>query len=58
MEFVIALLAVLIGLSVGSGAGYYGRRLVSAKRIDSAQTEAERILEAAREQSPNDHPGG
>ena len=49
--FAIALLAVLIGLSVGSGAGYYGRRLVSAKRIDSAQTESERIVEAAQEQS-------
>ena len=50
VEFVIALLAVLIGLSVGIGAGYYGRRLVSAKRIDGAQQEAERILEVAREQ--------
>ena len=51
MEFVITLLAVLIGLSVGSGTVYYGRKLVSAKQINSAQEEAERILEAAREKS-------
>ena len=51
MEFVTVILAVLIGLSVGGGAGYYGRRLVSARRIDSAQEEAERILETAQEQS-------
>ena len=48
MEYTIALLAVLIGLSVGAGAGYYGRRLVSAKRIDSAQIEADRLIELAR----------
>lgn len=51
MDFITVILAVLIGLSVGGGAGYYGRRLVSARRIDSAQEEAERILETAQEQS-------
>ncbi|MXX53785.1 MAG: ribonuclease Y [Dehalococcoidia bacterium] len=53
MDFITVILAVLIGLSVGGGAGYYGRRLVSARRIDSAQEEAERILETAQEQSRN-----
>ena len=48
MDFITVILAVLIGLSVGGGAGYYGRRLVSARRIDSAQEEAERILETAQ----------
>ena len=48
MESIIALLAALIGLSVGAGAGFYGRRLVSARRINSAQVEADKIVEAAR----------
>ena len=51
MDFVIAILAVLIGLSAGAGAGYYGRRLVSGKRVDGARQEAEQILETARESS-------
>ena len=50
MEFAIALLAVLIGLSVGAGAGYYGRRLVSGRRVDDAQLEADRIVESSQEQ--------
>ena len=52
MESIIALLlAVLIGLSVGAGAGFYGRRLVSAKRIDSSQIEADHIVELARSEA-------
>ena len=51
MDYVIALLAVLIGLSVGAGAGYYGRRLVSSRRVDGAHIEAAQIVESAREQS-------
>ena len=50
MEYLIALLAVLIGLSVGTGAGFYGRRLVSGKRIDGARAEAAHMVEDAREQ--------
>jgi ribonuclease Y len=50
MEIAIALLAVLIGLSVGAGAGYFGRRLVSGRRVDDAQTESDRIIESAQEQ--------
>ena len=50
MEIAITLLAVLIGLSVGAGAGYYGRRLVSGGRVDDAQLEADRIVESAQEQ--------
>ena len=51
MESIIALLAVLIGLSVGVGAGFYGRRLVSAKRIDNAHVEADQIVEVARSEA-------
>ena len=51
MESIIALLAVLIGLSVGAGAGFYGRRLVSARRINSAQVEADQIVEAAQSEA-------
>ena len=51
MEFIIALLAVLGGLAIGAGAGYYGRSLVSQKRIGQAQSESTRIVEDAREQS-------
>ena len=50
MEIAITLLAVLVGLSVGAGAGYYGRRLVSGGRVDDAQLEADRIVESAQEQ--------
>ena len=51
MESIIALLAVLIGLSVGTGAGFYGRRLVSARRINSVQVEAAQIVESARSEA-------
>ena len=50
MEIVIALLAVLIGLSVGAGAGFYGRRLASGRRIDGARREAAGIIESARDE--------
>ena len=45
---ILLLLAVLIGLSVGVGAGFYGRRLITARRIDSARVEADRIIDASR----------
>ncbi len=51
MEYAVAIIAVLIGLSVGAGAGYYGRRLVSAKHVDGARVDAERILNDARSES-------
>ena len=51
MEYLAPLLAVLIGLSIGAGAGYYGRTLVSRRRVDGAQAEAARTVELAREQS-------
>ena len=50
MDIVIPLLAVLIGLSAGAGAGYYGRRLVSGRRIDGARAEAAHIVETAHDQ--------
>ena len=51
MESIIALLAALIGLSVGAGAGLYGRRLVSARRINNAQAEADQIIVVARSEA-------
>ena len=50
MEIVIAILAVLIGLSAGAGAGFYGRRLVSGRRMDAARQEAAAIVESARDE--------
>ena len=51
MEFIIALLAVLGGLAIGAGTGYYGRSLVSKKRVGQAESESTRIVENANEQS-------
>ena len=51
MEFIIALLAALGGLAIGAGAGYYGRSLVSKKRIGQAEFASTRIVEDAKEQS-------
>ncbi|MDP6512245.1 MAG: Rnase Y domain-containing protein, partial [SAR202 cluster bacterium] len=51
MEFIIALLAALGGLAIGAGTGYYGRSLVSQKRIGRAESESTRIVEDAKEQS-------
>ena len=50
MEIAIALLAVLIGLSAGAGIGFYGRRLISRRRIDGALQEASTIIESARDE--------
>ena len=51
METLIAILAVLGGLLVGSIGGYFGRKLVLSKRYDAAQSESSRILEQAKEQN-------
>jgi len=48
---IIALLAVLGGLAIGARAGYYGRSLVSRKRVGQAESESSRIVEDAKEQS-------
>ncbi len=50
MEIAIALLAVLIGLSAGAGIGFYGRRLISRRRMDGALQEASTIIESARDE--------
>ncbi len=47
---IVALLAVLIGLALGALGGYFGRKLLYGRRIESAKLEASRLLEAAREQ--------
>ena len=49
MDYLTAILSVLFGLSVGAGAVYYGRKLVSAKRATGARQEADRIVEAAQD---------
>ena len=47
---IVAILAVLGGLLVGVISGYFGRRLISARRHEAAQSEAFRTLEEARGQ--------
>ena len=49
MEYVVAILAVLVGLSVGGIGGYVGRRVVSGRRYEAARSEASDILEDAEE---------
>lgn len=39
---------LLIGIVAGAGVGYYVRHLLAAKRIGTAETRAEKILEEAR----------
>ena len=51
VEALIAMLAVLGGLLVGSVGGYFGRKLVFSKRHEAAQSEASRVLERAKEQN-------
>ena len=51
MDVIVPLLAVLGGLIIGAGAGYYGRKAINRKRIGEASAESVHILDAAREQS-------
>ena len=48
---IIAILAVLVGLVLGVVGGFFGRMLISRKQVGAANSEAERILEKARETS-------
>ncbi len=47
---VIAILAVLVGLILGVIGGYFGRKILSRRRGEEAQSEATHIMEQAREQ--------
>ena len=47
---IVAILAVLGGLTVGAATGYFGRRLIYGRRYSAAQSEATEVLEQAREQ--------
>jgi ribonuclease Y len=47
---IVAILAVLIGLSIGAVGGYLGRRIIYGRRLAAAQSEAEHVLEDAEEQ--------
>ena len=49
MEIIVAILAVLAGLSVGGIGGYFGRGVVSDRRHEAARSEASDILEDAKE---------
>ncbi len=51
MDIIIPLLAVLGGLIIGAGAGYYGRRVINRKRIGEANAEAAQLLDGARDES-------
>lgn len=46
---VAAVLAILVGLVIGALGGYFGWRLISGKRADSAKQQASHILDEARE---------
>ena len=46
----IAIIAVLIGLTVGVSGGYLGRRIVGGRQYAAAQSEATHLLEESREQ--------
>ncbi len=48
---IIAIFAVLVGLLVGVVGGFFGRMLISRRQVGAANSEAERILEKARETS-------
>ncbi len=48
---IIAIFAVLVGLLLGVVGGFFGRMLISRKQVGAANSEAERILEKARETS-------
>ena len=48
---IIAIFAVLVGLLLGVVGGFFGRMLISRKQVGAANSEAERILERAREKS-------
>ena len=48
---IIAIFAVLVGLLLGAIGGIFGRNLISRKKVGAANSEAERILERAREES-------
>ena len=47
---IVAVLAVLIGLGLGTFAGFLGRKLVSRNRLTAAEQEVSRKLEAAEEE--------
>ncbi|MCL0029124.1 Rnase Y domain-containing protein, partial [Dehalococcoidia bacterium] len=51
MDIIIPLLAVLGGLIIGIGAGYYSRKVINRKRIGEAKEEAVQVVETARDES-------
>lgn len=50
MEFIAAIGAVLVGLAVGGLSGYFGWRIISSSKIESARQDAQKMLDDARVQ--------
>ena len=48
---IITVLAVLGGLILGVIGGYFGRRFITGKRYEASRSDADRLLEDAREQT-------
>ena len=51
METVVAILAVLAGLGIGALSGYFGQRLLSGRRYESAKEKASGLLDEAKDQT-------
>ena len=45
MEFIAAIGAVLVGLAVGGLSGYFGWRIISSSKIESARQDAQKMLD-------------
>ena len=50
MEFIAAIVAILVGLVVGGLSGYFGWRIISSGKLESARQDAQRMLDDARVQ--------
>ncbi|MDP7659523.1 MAG: ribonuclease Y, partial [Candidatus Thalassarchaeaceae archaeon] len=50
MEFIAAIGAVLVGLAVGGLSGYFGWRIISSSKIESARQGVQKMLDDARVQ--------
>jgi ribonuclease Y len=49
-NIIIAILAVLAGLAIGTVGSYFGRKYLLSKRYEAARAESSRVLEEAEEQ--------
>ena len=51
METIAAILAVLAGLGIGALSGYFGQRVLSGRRYESAKEKAAGLLDEAKDQT-------